>query len=380
MKRSLRTKLTFSYIAVALLLVAVLAIVTNLLVENQFRSYITKQLEIRNKELVALLNQQYNPEKKAWDKTGVENIGVNALEQGLIVKVFDASGQKVWDATEHNHGLCNQMMNKMAMNMMSRYPNFQGGYRESPYNLMQGLSQVGKVEIGYYGPFYLTDNDLAFINALNKWLAITTVIALIIALALGTYMAKRLSTPIGSVIQSARRISRGDYKARITEHSDTTEIGELTQTFNELAETLDTQENLKKRLTADVAHELRTPLATLQSHMEAMIDGIWVADKERLQSCHEEILRINRMVGDLERLTRFEGENLVLQKETFDMSAVISGIIRNFEPEYRNKNVALIFEPVSVRVTGDRDKLSQVVVNLLSNALKYTPETGTVWV
>jgi two-component system, OmpR family, sensor histidine kinase BaeS len=135
---------------------------------------------------------------------------------------------------------------------------------------------------------------------------------------------------------------------------------------------------LRKRLTADVAHELRTPLATLQSHMEAMIDGIWEPDTERLESCHEEILRIGRMVGDLEKLARFESENLVLNREPFDMAELVKRIIINFESDFRNKRVKIDFHGTEQIVTLDKDKISQVVVNLVSNALKYTCEGGDV--
>jgi len=175
-------------------------------------------------------------------------------------------------------------------------------------------------------------------------------------------------------------ISRGYYGSRIEEKSGTKEIAQLTETINNLAETLENQENLRKRLTADVAHELRTPLATLQSHIEAMIDGIWEPDAERLKSCHEEIMRISRLVGDLEKLAKYESENLVLIKTDFDISELIRHIMKNFENNFANKGIEIKFTGRKEVVTADRDKISQVIVNLLSNALKYTQNAGTVQV
>jgi len=131
-------------------------------------------------------------------------------------------------------------------------------------------------------------------------------------------------------------------------------------------------------MSADVAHEFRTPVATLQSHLEAMIDGIWKPDTQRLKSCHEEVLRIGRMVGDLEKLARYEGENLVLNKELFDIAELIKIIVQNFESDFKAKGVELKFESIKQKILADRDKVSQIIVNLLSNALKYTPEGGTV--
>jgi len=106
-----------------------------------------------------------------------------------------------------------------------------------------------------------------------------------------------------------------------------------------LANSLEKQEKLRKRLTADVAHELRTPIATLQSHLEAMIDGVWQADTKRLTSCHEEIMRLGRMVGDLEKLAKYENEKIVLDKSKFDLSELVINCIMNFEMDFKNKEI-----------------------------------------
>jgi len=114
--------------------------------------------------------------------------------------------------------------------------------------------------------------------------------------------------------------------------------------------------------------------------MEAMLDGIWEPDEARLESCHEEIIRLNRLVGDLEKLERYEAENASLSLSEFDVSDLIRHILHNFESEFHKKGVALSFEGEPEILRADRDKISQVVTNLVSNALKYTPEGGQVQV
>jgi signal transduction histidine kinase len=129
-----------------------------------------------------------------------------------------------------------------------------------------------------------------------------------------------------------------------------------------------------------MAHELRTPLASLQSHLEALIDGVWQPDPARLSGLHEEILRINRMVADLEKLAHVEENAAGLERRSTDICSLVEGIVRNVEPQFREKGVTLrssAASPSVVRVV-DPDKLSQAVINLLSNALKYTPPGGTV--
>lgn len=378
MKYKLRTRLTISYVLVSLFLVALISLLSNIFLDRQFREYVMTKQEAANIEIVNMISQQWSDTNTNLRNLAVENIGINALERGLIIKVMDQTGSTVWDATVHNNGLCIQMIDHMAQNMNSHYPNFQGGYTVKEYPLQQGAELVGRVAIGYYGPYYYNDYDLAFIETLNKVLGLVALVSLLLALSVGAFTARRLSYPISRAVTAARGISRGQYNGRISEISNTIEIDELTYTINDLAEGLDQQEKLRRRLTTDVAHELRTPLATLQSHVEAMIDGIWDPDKTRLESCHEEILRINRLVGDLENLAHYESEGLVLFKERFDLAELAGSMVRSYEAKFREHQIKLSYTGEPCFVYADRDKISQVIINLLSNAMKYTPSGGNV--
>lgn len=378
-KYSLRTKLSLSYISVVLISVLLISITTNLLLDKHFKDYIIENQERKSSEIVSQINKLYKAGDE-WDMEAIGNICINALEQGMIIRVEDPSGKIIWNARLHDNEQCEQMLAHMKNNMSSRYPNWEGGYVENTYPLKNNLMEVGKIIIGYYGPYYFNDSDLAFINTINRLLMGVGVFSLILSLLFSSVMAKRLSTPISRVITTARMISKGNFDSRITEPSGTKEMAQLTGTINNLAETLENQEDLRKKLTADVAHELRTPLATLQSHMEAMIDGIWEPDEERLKSCHEEIMRINRLVGDLEKLAKYESENLILTKTSFDISELIQHIIQNFVNNFANKNIDIKFIGEKELVTADKDKISQVIINLLSNALKFTEQGGEVQV
>jgi len=378
MKYTLRTKLSLSYIFITLLIVALISLLVNVLLEKQFNNYIMKEQESRNQQIVQMLSQQHKDQ--TWDQNAVENIGINALEQGMIVKIRDTSGNSIWDATVHNQGLCSQMIDHMSQNMLKHYPNFKGGYTEKSYPVRQGSILIGKVQIGYYGPFFFTDNDLAFINTLNKLMLGVALLALLIAFGLGAIMSERISSPILLTIKAAQRIAKGNFKAKIDEKSTTAEINQLIEAINSLADNLNKQETIRKRMSADVAHELRTPLATLQSHLEAMLDGIWEADQARLKSCHEEVLRINKLVGDLEKLSRYESENLVLDKTEFDVTALTESILLNFEMEALKKNIRLDLSGVARKIRADKDKISQLIINLIANALKFTPEGGSIQV
>jgi len=376
-KYSLKTKLSISYIFITLLCILLISLFANVLFEKQFAEYVKKNQEKKSMELVNLVSQQYKDNNK-WDEENIKKIGESALESGLILRIKDLSGNIIWDAMVYHNGMCQRIIKHMAQNMRGRFLSEEGGYVEKTYPIFYDLDKVGTISIGYYGPYFFNDTDLAFINAFNRIMVIIGIMSLLIAVILGVTMAKRISKPISKVILTAKMISQRKYGKKVDAKSNTKEIAQLTETINNLAETLQKEEDLRKRLTADMAHEIRTPIATLQSHIEAMLDGIWELSIDRLKSCYEEIIRISKMVGDLEKLAKYESENLILEKSKFNISELIQNILINFEGEFKKKNIKVSFHGNDHFIVADKDKISQVIINLVSNALKYTPENKEV--
>ena len=377
MKYSIRTKLSVTYALVALICVLLISILTNVLLEKQFRDYIVNKQTIQNEEISKQISRKYMGDG-VWDVQGIENVGLIALDEGLIIKVEDSFNNSVWDATVHNLGLCTAMLDHISANMTSRYPNWKGDYVENSYKLVSGSEIVGTVEIGYYGPFFFNDNELAFINTLNILLVFVGICSLLAALVLGHFMSRRLTKPIAKAVNFAKSISEGDYKNRIINKDNTKELLQLTDTLNNLADTIEENEVMQKRLTSDVAHELRTPLTTLQSHIEAMMDGIWEPDKQRLEGLHGEIVRITKIVGDLESLTRLEDGNNSIKKEKFNVTNHIKCIVKSLEYKMKDKLANIEVKGPKVYIDADKDKLSQVLINIISNSLKYIDKGGTI--
>ncbi|MCY6355542.1 sensor histidine kinase [Clostridium sp. ZS2-4] len=377
MEQSLRRKLTFSHMFVAIVCILLISVGANIFLQKQFENYIIQTIESKSKDIVSMVSQQYSSEGK-WNYNRIESIGIDALENGLIISIQDSQGEVIWDANIYNNGKCESIIAHMAKNMTEHYSNWQGGYKETQYNLLSKSKKVGIVKIGHYGPFYYNDNDMVFLDTLNKILIAVGAVSLFIAVILGVIIASGLSRPISRVIDTAEKISDGKYTERINEKSDIKEINKLTTTINYLAKTLQEHEMLQKRLTEDVSHELRTPLTTLQSHMEAIIDEVWEPTMDRMKSCYEEIIRINRLVSDLEKLTIYESENFVLNKSNFDVSEVIKNIILNFESKFLSKNIEVKYVCKKQMIYADKDKISQMCINLISNAFKYTTEGGKI--
>jgi two-component system sensor histidine kinase BaeS len=378
MKLGLRAKLSAAFVLAALFIFLLFGVLANVILDRQFKEYTVNKEEQAIGDTVGLLKNQYQAWGGKWNLTGIENIGVNAMGQGLIIRVRDKDNAIVWDARVHNNGMCTAILEDMARNMQGYYRSFQGGYEEKSFPLVSGGETVGNVDVGYYGPFFYSDVDIAFLKTLNNLLLIAAVVSFVLCLLFGAYMSSRLAKPIRRVIDATGRIAGGDFECRITEKTDTKEIVELTDSVNSLANTLGKQELLRKRLTSDVAHELRTPLATLQSHMEAMIDGVWEPEPARLISCHEEILRLSGLVGELEQLSRYEGENLVLHMEKVELSGLLQGVMSDFAGAFDKKVITFSLDAPEHWIEGDRDKLKQLFINLISNAIKYTPDGGRI--
>ncbi|HWQ96752.1 MAG TPA: ATP-binding protein [Clostridia bacterium] len=375
---SLRKKLTITFLLIALFSLAFVGLFANVSLGKQFEDYAVSRLNQTIDKTVDQVTELYARSGNRWDVSSLDETGMALLVDGLILRVEDNSGLVLWDAQVHNNGMCLRILQSMAQNMQSYQANFQGGYEEQSFSAVVEGKTVGTIVVGYYGPYYFSDADLQFLNDLNRILLIAGAVSLGACVLLGAYLARRLSKPITDVIAATGKIADGNYGERLTHAENTTELVALSHSVNSLAASLESQEALRKRLTADVAHELRTPLTTLQSTVEAMLDGVWTADEQRLNSLREEILRLNKLVDELGTLSRYESEVLKLDTEVFDLGELSAQTVRNFEGVARQKGVSLTFSGDPATVLADRDKIGQVLINLLHNALKFTPAGGTV--
>ena len=375
---SLRKKLTITFLLIALLSLAFVGLFSNLSFGKQFEDYAVTRLNQQIEKTVGQVTELYSRSGDTWDIASLDETGMALLVDGLILRVADENGVVIWDAQVHNNGMCLRILQNMAQNMQSYQSNFQGGYEEQSFPAVIDGKQVGTITVGYYGPYYFNDADLQFLAALNRILLIAGAVSLGACVLLGAYLARRLSQPISDVINAAGKIADGNYGERVTPAGNTAELLALSHSVNSLAASLESQDALRKRLTADVAHELRTPLTTLQSTVEAMQDGIWPADETRLNSLREEILRLNKLVDELSTLSRYESELLKLDTQVLDLGELAAQTVHSFERIAVEKGISLSFSGGAAMVLADRDRIGQVLINLLHNALKFTPSGGAI--
>lgn len=377
MKLSLKTRLIISYSLMAMFLVFSLLIISNYMLEHQFQSYVQKKQESVNQNIVATVLDAYEGGSTP-SQDFLQTFASKVLHDGIILMVNDTAGNQIFCMSCADSASCENMLGMMRQTMQKRYPNWQGEYTEHVYPLERAGKEYGTVVLGYYGPFFYSEDDITFINMLNLVFIGAALFFLMIAVAMGGFMANRICLPIKQVIDRTKEIEKNRYDERINYTSSTIEINQLISSVNALAASLQAQQKLKKRMARDYAHEFRTPLATLQSNLEGMIDGIFLATPERLESCRDEILRLSRMTTQIDQLVELESGAMLVYKEPFDFGALLTQIALTFEHDLHDKEITLELSAPSFMVQADKDKISQVIVNLLSNALKYTDRGGSI--
>lgn len=222
------------------------------------------------------------------------------------------------------------------------------------------------------------DNDFKFLNSLNVILAVVGIISIVFAAIAGIILAGKISVPVKAATRAAKDIARGNYNNRINTDICTMELSELGNAVNHMAESLDNQEMLRRRLTSDMAHELRTPVANVSSNIEAIIEGALEPTNERLSSCYNELERITGIITELEKLRQIEGENMILHIGHVDIYELAKEVKLIFENEMSKKNIRCDIIEEHKDVCVDKDKMSQVLNNLISNAVKYTDDYGNI--
>lgn len=193
--------------------------------------------------------------------------------------------------------------------------------------------------------------------------------------------AKHVALPLVMMNQAAKVIANGDFEQRV-EIKSNDEVGELAQSFNHMAESLQAHEKVQKDFIANISHDLRSPLTSMNGFLTAMLDGTIPAEKQGkyLQIVLEETERLSRMTQGIVELSRAQSSAILLEESNFDINGLIRTNIDLLEPQLKEKRAIIraIYDEEKTMVRGDEDKISRVLQNLLSNAVKFSPENGVI--
>lgn len=217
----------------------------------------------------------------------------------------------------------------------------------------------------------------AFTDAMRRALVAATLIAVATALVVSLLVAARIARPISALARAASRVANGDYAERVPV-DEPGELGEVAMSFNEMAASLEATERRRLQLVGDVAHELRTPLATLDGYLEGLEDGVIGPGPQTWHLLRAETARLTRLVNDLADLWRAEARDLPLRLATVDVAAIAREVGQGMAPAAAARGITLSLPLDPADAVADPDRVAQIVSNYISNALRHAPDGSQV--
>jgi len=382
---SLTNRLALTYALFISLALGILAFLVNHFSGVFFTDLIKKNVSEKCKEIVSAIEMQYNPFGIFFDTAAVEAIGMLFVHEGYIISVEDYAGNTVWEARSCDMDQCVSIISNIAARMENNF-NLKGSLIKEVYSMQYRNLLIGSITIETYGPYFYSESEMEFLTSINRLLFIISVVFIGISVVITAVLSSTIARPILVAGKAARQIAyiySGQTKTRafirINENYRTKELEELSRSINTLAGELEERERRQKQLTSDIAHELRTPLSCLQVNLEAIIEGVYPMNKEQLESCREEVLRLTNLIQDMNVLSGLEWENITLNKSEFDISDLLRVTAEQFKSLAAEKGITINLKLTENVITADYDRLKQVFVNILSNAVKYT-DSGSITV
>ncbi|MGG7620780.1 sensor histidine kinase [Bacillus coreaensis] len=358
MFRTLRSKILFYFLLLSLFAIFLTSLSILWGFEQNFTRYIQ---EDREKSIHVIKEEIIQEYENTGSYVSNELMGLlhqQAMNDRLFYQLYDISGQGIADTT----------------NMLGMMGNTgTGEYQSELYEIKLDNQTIGTAKVYY--PKGLLGAESTFFQSIQQSIYGAAIMILIVSILFSMLFSKRLTSGFTKLTRAVRELQSHRSGIRMPVEELTVEMVPLAQSFNELAQSLFKEETLRKRFTADLAHELRTPLATLRSQIEAYQDGIWEPTSERLQQSHNELMRLVRLVNEMENLLAAENPQIKLQKTEIELGEILMHVKSQFGPSFLEKGVHLkVIEPVEeYLMEADRDRVIQVLTNIINNALQYTP-------
>ncbi len=371
MRFNLQRKLLVLMLLVCLVALASAFVLRDLMIRDFKRHIAARDQERVFQVLTSLETALAQPR---WlQRSAVTTELVRALQSGIETRLFDPEGNLLLDTDRALQKL--PLLTKRRILIDTGY-----GYGARPkgpfttYAVTFHNQEQGWLEARLLRPL----EEQRFLQAANRFL-IGSVLALgLLSLGLGAFFARRLANPLRQLTAAAEKIADGDLGQRV-QIATADEIGRLAAAFNRMADSLEKHEKLRRQLVSNAAHELRTPLMVLRGELEGMQDGLLPTSPQSLQSLHQEATRLTAILDGVDDLTKAEASFLNLQREAVQLTALFDGIATRFGRLAEDKQARIVVAcPAGLTVWADPDRLSQIVINLLTNALRALPEHGQV--
>ena len=379
MNRTIKWYLIVSFISISFVIISAFSILTLKLMDTHFINYVSERQEKQLSNYTSRLENLYE-DKNLWPETDeFESIGLDAMQNSIFLKLYDNDKKQIWSSSyleqsmnKSNHTMKNNSLH-MESKMGSMMVDSDSNNETTTFSLFSGNQKIGVVDFSYMGPIGYSDHDSLFISDMKNSLIVVAIVGSILSICFAVLVADKISGPLVNVKIFTKDISKGTYTNAPPETTHIKELDELILSVSNLSVQLENQQEIRDQLSSDIAHEIRTPLTTIKGTLEAMIDGIWEVTDERLQICCDEVDRLTRLIGSIDKINEIESHQTNLNKTYFDLYDLAKDTASNFDSLFIKKNIHFKLEGQPFQIFADKDKINQVLTNLLSNAVKFTP-------
>ena len=362
----LGVRLALAFLTVAVAAIAVFAALMMMSARNEVAGLTDRQRE-DDLAAAAIATGEAYQRADGWATADLAGAAAVAARSQATLTIVDANGAVVAAPTDALASMMMQMHGLAAVDIPRGDP-------VSAAVVVDG-QPVGAVMLRF--PTQAMQAERHVRDALARTAILGVLIAAAVALVVALYVSVRVTRPVTALTIAAGDLAAGRRDTRV----DTDGPGELrtlAEAFNGMADHLDREDQLRRNLVADVAHELRTPLAILQGSTEALLDGVDQPTPEVLGSLNDEVTRLRRLVGDLETLAAAEAAGLRPRADPVDLADVATSAADLLRPLADDRGSTITVDPAPAAVIGDADRLHQVAVNLIANAVKFTPAGGRI--
>jgi two-component system sensor histidine kinase BaeS len=380
-RRGLAFQLGLAFAAVAAFTALLAAGILTYAWQQLFEGYVRAGVQSSAASLSSVTADSYTY-YGGWQDASLAQIARLAASNDLRLQILDSSGKVLVDSAT--------LQEQAGPLGMTGPLTGQQGTPTSPGPMPQpvvqapvlvGVTTVGSVKVASLAPGgLLSQRDLEFRAASFDGLAVAAALALLLASFAGVVYSRRFTKPIDLVTRTAAALRSGERGAR-TGMTGEDPVGVLGRTLDQMADSIEAEREFERRLTADVAHELRTPLMAIQAQVEAMQDGVLPTDEHQLGIVRDETMRLSRLADSILELSRLERRSVTFHMEPMDVADPLTQAVDTHRALMESLELTLVADiATGVKVNGDADRLAQAFSNLLGNAARYTPEGGSVTV
>lgn len=366
----LGVRLAAAFVTVAVAAVAVFAVLTLLSARDEVSSLVRDVHEQDTAAAAAAAGRAFE-QAGGWDRADLTSAAAVAARGQANLVIRDEKGN-VLTASAHEAAEMMERMHGVAIVEVPR-----GDAVVAPV-VVDGR-RVGTVELRFPSS-HLPTPERQIRTALSRNALLGTALAIATAMAVAVFVARRVSRPITALTDAAAALEAGRRDVQVDLAGAPGELGALAATFDRMAAAVAREDELRRQLVADVAHEVRTPLTILRGTTEALVDGVVEPDDAALRSLHDEVLRLTHLVGDLETLAAADAAGLQLDRRHIDLATVARAVVDLAGPAAEAAGLQIATDLSPAPADADEARMRQVVTTLAANAIAYTPSGGTVTV